>query len=84
MWNLKRITIMAKKIRISRVELQRWSQPGKRVIEVHLSNGTDAHIGRCWEGWEIYDCTYDEKQVCLPVAEMFNDWLHEGMADEEY
>ena len=75
---------MTKKIKISRVELLFWSQPKRRVINVHLSNGTDVHIGRCWESYEIYDCTYDEKQVCQPIAEEFNDWLHEGLSEDEY
>lgn len=70
---------MAKEIKISRVELLYWSQPRRRKIKVHLSNGGCAYIERCWEAWEIYNATFAEKQVCLPIAEQYNDWLHEGL-----
>lgn len=75
---------MAKEIKISRVELLYWSQPKRRKVKVHLSNGSYAYIARCWEGWEIYHATIDEKHVCLPIAEQFNGWLHEGLSEDEY
>ena len=70
---------MAKKIKISRVELLYYSQPKRRKIKVRLSNGETGYISRCWEGWEIYGCTFDAKQVILPIAEQYNEWLHEGI-----
>lgn len=67
---------MAKELKIRRVELQRWSQPDKRVARVYLNNGSYAHIGRCYESWEIYDATLEEKRLLVDLAERLNGWLH--------
>jgi len=74
---------MAKEIKISKVELQYWSQPKRRRIKVHLSNGHTGYISRCWESWEIYGCTPDDKKVIMPIAEQYNGWLHEGLEDDD-
>ena len=42
------------------------------------------YISRCWEGWEIYGCTPNDKQVIMPIAEQYNGWLHEGLSEDEY
>lgn len=72
---------MAKEVKISRVELLYYSQPKRRKIKVHLSNGHTGYISRCCESWEIYGCIFDEKQIILPLAEQYNDWLHEGVSE---
>lgn len=75
---------MTKKIKISRVELQYYSQPKRRRIKVYLSNGRTGYISRCWESWEIYgNCTIDDKQVIMSIAEQYNGWLHEGLEDDD-
>ena len=74
---------MAKEIKISRVELLYWSQPGRRKIKVRLNNGTRIYIERCHESWEQYGGTTKELFVTMPIAEKYNGWLHEGMEDDE-
>lgn len=49
-----------------------------RMIKVKLSNGAVVKIVACWESWEQYSATVDEKRVTLSIAERFNDWLHGG------
>ena len=81
----KAFTTMAKEIKISKVELQYYSSPERRRIKVHLSNGHTGYISRCWESWEIYgNCTIDDKQVIMPIAEQYNGWLHEGLSEDGY
>lgn len=72
---------MAKEVKISRVELLYYSQPKRRKIKVHLSNGHTGYISRCRESWEISGCTLGEKHIILPLAEQYNDWLHEGVSN---
>lgn len=75
-------TIMKREIKISRVELLYYSQPERRKVKVHLSNLHVGYISRCWESWEIYGCTVDDKYIILPIAEQYNGWLHEGLEED--
>lgn len=75
---------MAKTIKISKVELQYYSQPKRRRIKVHLSNSHTGYVSRRWESWGIYGCTPNDKQVIMPIAEQYNGWLHEGLSEDEY
>lgn len=49
-----------------------------RMVKVGLSNGAVVKIVACYEGWQQYSATVDEKKVAMPIAERFNDWLHGG------
>lgn len=48
----------------------------ERMVQVGLSNGAVVKIVPCYEGWEQYNATIEEKKVTMPIAERFNDWLH--------
>lgn len=74
---------MAKEIKISKVELQYYSQPKRRRIKVHLSNGTKVYIERSWEAWEQYGGTTQELFITQPIAIQYNGWLHEGMGKDD-
>ncbi len=50
----------------------------ERMVKVWLSNGGVVKIAPCYEGWQQYNATIDEKKVAMPIAERFNDWLHGG------
>jgi hypothetical protein len=49
-----------------------------RLVQVGLSNGAVVKIVSCYEGWQQYNATVEEKKVAMPIAERFNDWLHGG------
>ena len=49
-----------------------------RMVQVGLSNGAVVKIVPCYEGWEQYNATIEEKKVAMPIAEQFNEWLHGG------
>lgn len=49
---------------------------GGREVHVHLSNGATVKICPCYESWEQYGCTLDEKRVTVGIADIVNDWLH--------
>lgn len=67
---------MEGEVKVSKVVLQYYSQPERRRIKVHLSNGNTAYISPCCESWEIYDCYLNEKYIIIPIAKKFNAWLH--------
>jgi hypothetical protein len=46
------------------------------MIKVKLSNGAVVKIVPCYESWEQYNATLDEKRATIQIAEKFNDWLH--------
>ena len=48
------------------------------MVKVGLSNGAVVKIVPCYEGWEQYNATIEEKKVAMPIAEQFNEWLHGG------
>lgn len=48
------------------------------MVQVGLSNGAVVKIVPCYEGWQQYNATVEEKKVAMPIAERFNDWLHGG------
>ena len=50
----------------------------ERMVKVGLSNGGVVKIVACYEGWQQYHATVEEKKVAMPIAERFNDWLHGG------
>jgi len=49
-----------------------------RMVQVGLSNGAVVKIVSCYEGWQQYNATVEEKKVAMPIAEQFNEWLHGG------
>ena len=75
--------MLAKEIKISKVELQYWSQPKRRRIKVHLSNGTKVYIERSWEAWQQYGGTTQELFITQPIARDYNGWLHEGLEEDD-
>ena len=50
----------------------------ERMVKVGLSNGAVVKIVPCYEGWEQYNATVEEKKVTISIAERFNNWLHGG------
>jgi hypothetical protein len=48
----------------------------RRMLKVNLSNGALVKIVPCYEGWQQYNATVDEKRVTIGLAESFNGWLH--------
>lgn len=70
-----------KEPKIRRVELLYYNQPSRRKVKVTLTNGTRIYIERCYESWEQYGGTLIELQVTMPIAEQYNEWLHEGVED---
>lgn len=65
-----------REIEVSKIQLQYVNQPQRRRIKVHLSNGTNVYIVRCYESYEQYGGTIDELRITLPIAEKYNSWLH--------
>jgi hypothetical protein len=51
---------------------------GERMLKVGLSNRSVVKIVSCYEGWEQFNATTEEKKLTVAIAEMFNDWLHGG------
>lgn len=49
-----------------------------REVWVFLSNGGCVKICECCESWEQYNATTEEKQVCVGIADIVNEWLHGG------
>lgn len=49
-----------------------------REVWVFLSNGGCVKICACCESWEQYNATTEEKQVCVGIADIVNEWLHGG------
>lgn len=49
-----------------------------REVEVKLSNGSCVKICECYESWEQYNATTEEKQICVGIADIVNEWLHGG------
>ncbi len=43
-----------------------------RMVQVGLSNGAVVKIVPCYEGWQQYNATSEEKKVAMPIAEQFN------------
>jgi|GEM_PF-2409279 len=52
------------------------TRKNNRMIKVKLSNGAVVKIVPCYESWEQYNATLDEKRATIQIAEKFNDWLH--------
>lgn len=52
------------------------TKKSERMVKVGLSNGSIVKIVPCYEGWQQYNATIDEKKVTMPIAEQFNGWLH--------
>jgi hypothetical protein len=54
------------------------TRKGDRMVKVGLSNGAVVKIVACYEGWQQYNATVEEKKLTMRIAERFNDWLHGG------
>ena len=54
------------------------SRRNERMVRVGLSNGAVVKIVACYEGWQQYNATVEEKKLTIRIAEQFNDWLHGG------
>ena len=73
-----------KKIMIRNISLLNEDNQYVRRIEVELSNGTVVKIEACHESWEQWGGTSEELFITEPIAEKCNEWLHEGLTEEEY
>lgn len=70
-----------KEIKVRKVELLYVNQPARRKVKVTLTNGTRIYIERCHESWQQYGGTTEELWISMPIAEKYNDWLHEGVKE---
>ena len=61
---------------ITNILLKNVNDVTKREIEVSLSNGHIVHIIACYESWQQYGGTIEDKQTTMPIADKFNSWLH--------
>jgi hypothetical protein len=52
-----------------------------REVIVTLDNDSQVHITACYESWEQWGATTDEKWCTVPLADRVNEWLH-GETDE--
>lgn len=57
------------------------SEDGERLVTATLSNNAVVKISPCYESWEQYGCTLNEKRVTVGLADIVNEWLH-GNAEE--
>lgn len=70
-----------KELKVRKIELLYVNQPNRRKVKVTLTNGTRIYIERCYESWQQYGGTIDELRVSQPIAEKYNEWLHEGVKE---
>ena len=61
---------------ITNIEFKNVETVDKREIEVTLNNGHTVHIKACYESWEQYGGTIDDKYITMDVAQKYNNWLH--------
>ena len=54
-----------------------------REVLVTLNNGTEIHIGECYESWEQWGGTRSELATTVGIADAFNDWLHGDVEPDE-
>lgn len=67
-----------KKLYIKAIIFSGQTRKRERMVKVRLSNGAVVKIVPCYEGWQQYNATVEEKRANVRIAERFNDWLHGG------
>ena len=63
-----------KTIKVKKIEM--IDRKKGRKIVVTLSNGRRITIEACHESWQQYGGTTEELYITMPIAEKYNDWLH--------
>ena len=67
---------------IKQIELS--DENGEREVVVTLNGNAQVRICPCCESWEQYGATTDEKYATVGIADLYNEWLHEGEKPDEY
>lgn len=73
---------MGRQYKIKEVTTNNPEKVDDRKVFVTLENDTEIEIISQYESWAQYGGTKDELYSTVPIADIYNDWLHGGSKPE--